>query len=159
MRPNYVLFADIAIFFSALTPGGYYEFQDYSCELFTSDGERLDGVYPQYPFATYLYHVCGAADRAGRSLTVGSKIKGMLQEAGFEECVEKAEVWPMSDWAKDPHLKELGRWGRLGATESAFPFALQLLTREGWTVDQVRDLCTSVLESLRKGRAKHYVLV
>lgn len=124
-----------------------------------SNGERIDGIYPEYPFATYLHHVCGAADRIGRSLTIGGKIKGMLQEAGFEECAEKQEIWPMSDWPKDPHLKELGRWGRLGATDSAYPFALQLLTREGWTVDQVRNLSDAVLASLRKGGPKHYVSV
>ncbi|KAF8428539.1 S-adenosyl-L-methionine-dependent methyltransferase [Tirmania nivea] len=145
--------------YNSLTPGGYFEFQDYSCELFMSNGERVEGIHPEYPFATYLYHVCGAADRIGRSLTVGSKIKGMLQEVGFEECVEKAEIWPMSDWPKDQHLKELGRWGRLGANESAYTFALQLLTREGWTVDQVRDLSDALLASLRKGGPKHYVTV
>lgn len=140
-------------------PGGYYEFQDYYCAAFLSDGTELSGIQPEYPLATFYHHVVGASDRIGRPLNIARKIKPMLEAIGFVDVVETAKVWPMSEWPKDPHLKELGRWGKLGAAESAYPFALHLLTREGWTVDQVRDMTDVVVRSFGHGGPKTYVLM
>lgn len=86
-------------------------------------------------------------------------MKKLMEDTGFVDVVETNKVWPMSEWPKDPHLKELGRWGKLGAAESGYPFALHLLTREGWTVEQVQDLADKATKSLRKGGPKYYVLV
>ena len=106
-----------------------------------------------------MYHVASAAERSGRRIDIGHTMKGMLEATGFVDVVEKAEVWPLSGWPKDPRLKELGRWGTLGTIESAYPFALQLLTREGWTVDKVKELADAAINSIQTGGHNVYVLV
>jgi len=133
-------------------PGGYVEFQDYGCEVFTSDGTMLLGECPDHPIGTYFHHVMGAAGRAGRPLVVARGIKDRLVRAGFVDVVEKTAIWPLGPWPRDKHLKELGKWGRMGTMESLYPFATQLLTREGWTMKDVRDLCESVKEAHDRGK-------
>lgn len=145
-------------FCRALTPGGYYEFQDYGCQLFLSDGTSRNGYLPECPTSLYMYNVITAAERSGRRLDMGHRMKGMLEATGFVDVVAKSEIWPLSTWPKDPRLKELGRWGTLGAMESSYPFALQLLTREGWTVDEVKNLADAAVDSIRQG-LNVYVLV
>ena len=133
-------------------PGGYVEFQDYGCEVFTSDGTMLLGECPEHPIGTYFHYVMGAAERAGRPLIVARGIKAKLIKAGFVDVVERTAIWPLGPWPKDKHLKELGKWGRMGTLESLIPFATQLLTREGWTMEKVKDLCRSVREAHDKGK-------
>lgn len=106
-----------------------------------------------------MYHVTSAAERSGRRIDIGHRMKGMLEATGFVDVVEKSEIWPLSGWPKDPRLKELGRWGTLGTMESSYPFALQLLTREGWSVDEIKQLADAAVNSIRKGGHNVYVLV
>ena len=133
-------------------PGGYVEFQDYGCEVFTSDGTMLLGECPEHPIGTYFHHVMGAAERAGRPLIIARGIKDRLIGAGFVDVVERTAIWPLGPWPKDKHLKELGKWGRMGTLESLNPFATQLLSREGWSMDQIKDLCDSVRKAYDKGK-------
>jgi len=80
-------------------------------------------------------------------------MKGLMENAGFVDVVESTAIWPIGPWPKDKALKEVGKWGLLGVTDSLYPFAVQLLIKGlGWSVDQVRDLCHDVGKELPKGR-------
>lgn len=144
--------AVLAQAYSKTAPGGYVEFQDYGCEVFTSDGTMLLGECPDHPIGTYFHHVMGAAGRAGRPLIIARGIKHRLEKAGFVDVVERTAIWPLGPWPKDKHLKELGKYGKMGTIESLYPFATQLLTREGWTMDKVTELCESVVKAHDKGK-------
>lgn len=144
--------AILAQAYKKTAPGGYVEFQDYGCEVFTSDGTMLMGESSEHPIGTYFYHVMGAANRAGRPLIIARGMRDRLIRAGFVNVVERTAIWPLGPWPKDKHLKELGKWGRMGALESLIPFATLLLTREGWTLEQIQDLCDSVRKAHDKGR-------
>lgn len=41
----------------------------------------------------------------------------------------RKEIWPLSPWPKDPKLKERGRWGTVGVTESLPAYSMALFTR------------------------------
>ena len=129
-------------------PGGYLEFQDYGCELFLSDGTKLDSISSEYPAGNYLVYITAAAERAGRPLTVARGIGERMRKAGFVDVQEQTGIWPIGTWPKQPELKEIGRWGKLGMTESAYPSALQLLTREGWTQEQVKEMVDATIASM-----------
>ena len=133
-----------------MAPGGYLEFQDYGCELFLSDGTRLEGVNPEHPPSTYIFHLTSAAARAGRPLIVASGIAERMERAGFVDIHQKTAIWPLGSWPKQKELKELGKWGKIGMLEGAYIFALQLLTREGWSKEEVKELVDATIVALKK---------
>lgn len=133
-----------------MVSGGYLEFQDYGCELFLSDGTSLKGINPEHPACTYMFHTTSAAERAGRPLFIARSMAERMEKAGFVDVQQQTAIWPLGAWPKQRELKELGKWGKLGMMESLYPFAVQLLTREGWTQGQVKELVNAVLSSLDK---------
>jgi len=72
---------------------------------------------------------------------VAPTMKERMEKVGFVDCEAQTAIWPIGPWAKDERLKELGKWGLLGACESLFPFGVHFLTKEGWSIDTVRELC------------------
>lgn len=137
-----------------LKPGGYIEFQDYGCECFLTDGTKLMEPSDEHPLATYGYHVIEASKALGRPVIFAPFAKKALEDAGFVDVVEKTAIWPIGDWPKDKRLKEIGRWGREGVYETLYPFGVHLLTKTGWTVEQVKELCDAVKKSLQKSNQK-----
>lgn len=79
-----------------------------------------------------------------------------LRAAGLVDVQVRKEIWPLSTWPKDKNLKEIGRWALLGCMETVFPFAVMLLTKDGWTEPQVKGLCEEAVAELTKGRGKFY---
>lgn len=112
----------------------------------------LKGDTPEHPIGAYFHHVMGAGERAGRLLIVARGIKDRLLKAGFVDVVERTAIWPLGPWPKDKNLKELGKWGKMGTVESVYPFATQLLSREGWTKEQIAKLCDGVINHADKGK-------
>lgn len=137
-----------------LQPGGYIEYQDYGCEAFLTDGTKIVEPNDEHPIGTYLYHVSKAARNLGRPVVVAPHAKQYLEDAGFVDVVERCKVWPVGDWPKDKTLKEIGRFGREGVLQSLYPFGVHLLTKQGWTVEQIKELCEKVKKSFARGNQK-----
>lgn len=56
---------------------------------------------------------------------------------------------PFSPWAKDPKLKELGRYQQANMLEALDAYSLALFTRFlGWSVDQIQMLLVGVRQEL-----------
>jgi len=92
----------------------------------------------------------GAAEKQGRPLVVAPTMKERMEKAGFVDCVAQTAIWPIGPWPKDKRLKEVGKWGLLGTCDSLFPFGVHILTKEGWSVEQVEKLCHDVAQGLYK---------
>lgn len=137
-----------------LRPGAYIEFQDYGCQIYLHDGTHLEGIHDKYPMATYFHYTVGAAEKQGRPLLIAPTMKARMEKAGFVDCVAQRAIWPVGPWPKDKRLKEIGKWALMGALDSLFPFGVHLLTREGWTVEQVKELCDTTAKSFYK--TKYY---
>ncbi|KAF8459183.1 S-adenosyl-L-methionine-dependent methyltransferase [Kalaharituber pfeilii] len=134
-------------------PGGYFEFQDYGVELFRSDGTKLDYPAEDSPTAIWLHGIVKASEKLNRPLVMGKRMKGLMEKVGFINVKEDVAIWPVGDWPKDKRLKEIGRWGLVGITDSLHPFTLMLMQRtENWSEQQVEETCKSVAEDLRKGK-------
>lgn len=129
-------------------PGGYIEYQDYGVQMHLWDGTYLDKPSDEHPLATYFYHVNNAAAGLGRSLDVAPKVKGYMEKAGFVDVVVQKGIWPLGPWPKDKRLKELGKWCLMGALDSFYPFGVHLLTKVGWTLEEVKDICEKASKSL-----------
>jgi len=118
--------------------------------MYLSDGALLQGVSEEHPVSTYIHHVSAAAEKQGRPLAIAPTIKARMERAGFVDCVARKAIWPAGPWPKDKRLKEIGKWGLLGALDSLLPFAIHLLTREGWLVKDIEELCDKVAKSYAK---------
>lgn len=97
-----------------------------------------------------------AAAKFGRPLTIAKHMESYLSEAGFVDIKIRKEIWPLSAWAKDSSLKEIGRWALLGCIETVYPYAVMLLLKDGWTEPQVRKLCDDCITELTKLKMKFY---
>jgi len=138
--------------FKATKPGGYFEFQDYGCEVFMSDGTKLEGPDTDHGVCEFMYQVNTAAEEAGRPLAVARGMAKRLEEVGFVDVTAQTAIWPMGSWPKQKELKELGRWAKYGFIESAFPFAYGQLKRKEWTKEQVQKLADDCNASLHTGK-------
>lgn len=56
-------------------------------------------------------------------------MKGWMEDAGFVDVVEKKFVWPIGPWARDPRLKDMGRWGERNWADGLEGWVLALYTR------------------------------
>lgn len=133
-----------------IAPGGYVEFQDYGCEMFTRDGTRLDGLIPEHPVTRYMHSTSTAAERARRPLVMGRGMAERMEKAGFVDVQQRAEIWPLGSWPKQKDMKELGKWGGLAMKEGAYPFALMLLNREGWSKEEIKEMTDATVTSILK---------
>ncbi|KAF8475829.1 S-adenosyl-L-methionine-dependent methyltransferase, partial [Kalaharituber pfeilii] len=122
-------------------PGGYFEYQDYGSEAFKTDGTKLVGVDDEHPLSTYLHHVITVSEELGTPLVMARKMEELIKEAGFEDVRVQTAVWPVGDWPKDKRLKQIGRFARQGVLDSLYPFGVHILTKKGWTVEEVKELC------------------
>ena len=105
-----------------------------------------------HPIGTFFHHVMGAAERAGRPLIMARSMRDRIRRAGFVDVVQSTAIWPLGPWPKDKNLKEIGKWGKIGTVESTYPFATQLLSREGWSMERISELCDSVIKAADTGK-------
>lgn len=70
-----------------------------------------------------------AGARFGKSLTTAEEMKDNMIEAGFGDVKIHHFKLPIGPWAKDPHLKRLGRYQRLVCRESMEMWVMMLWTR------------------------------
>ncbi|KAF8466870.1 S-adenosyl-L-methionine-dependent methyltransferase [Kalaharituber pfeilii] len=134
-------------------PGGYIEFQDYGCELFLPDGTRLGQSPDEPPAGQYMYYIGMAAEKQGRPMAgIARGMRERLEKAGFVDVKEHVAIWPQGPWPKDKRLKEIGKWAKVGVKDSTLPFALHLLTKEGWTYDEIKAFSAKVIADFNVGK-------
>lgn len=64
----------------------------------------------------------------GKSLRVVDESAHNMRKAGFIDVTERRFRVPIGTWAKNPHLKELGRYNHLQWSEGIEGWAMMLLT-------------------------------
>lgn len=117
----------------ALRPGGYIEQQEYSSRLYSEDGSLQDG--------SILAQGSGLAplvfNHFGTDLGICEKMKDFMEQAGFQDIVEKTYKWPIGAWPKDTKLKELGVLVKVHAETALENWSIRPLSRLGWTREQI----------------------
>ncbi|KAF9769132.1 hypothetical protein IL306_013494 [Fusarium sp. DS 682] len=98
--------------------------------------------------------------KAGRAINLAPKYKSFLEKASFTDVVEKQFKWPINEWPKDKHYKELGRWSYANINNGLEGLLLGLFTRFlGWSADEVRVFCTAMRKQLRDRSIHAYIPV
>jgi hypothetical protein len=117
-----------------LKPGGWVEL----VELHVVP-QSYDNSIPEPSQLQEFYSVLkplGA--RIGIDLDVAPKLKGYLEEAGYESVQEEIFDLPLGDWPQDRRMKEIGRFQRFQMLQGLGAIGTGLLTRMGgWGTPQV----------------------
>ncbi|KAH7251387.1 S-adenosyl-L-methionine-dependent methyltransferase [Fusarium tricinctum] len=140
--------------YSNLEPGGYLEMQDLTYPIACDDGTLL----PDSALVRSGQLSIEASAKAGRAIDLPPKYKSFFEKAGFTDIVEKQFKWPINEWPKDKHHKELGRWSYANMNDGLEGLLLALFTRFlGWSADEVRVLCSAMRKQLRDKNVHAYI--
>jgi hypothetical protein len=141
-----------AHFVRNLESGGYLELQEFG--LVKCDDDTLNPDQSLYRACKLLEE--GAA-MLGRPYVDISKLKGMLQDAGFVDITEKEFLWPSNPWTKDKKLKELGLWNQENLAVGFSAFLMAILTRAlGWSKEEVDVLTAHVKNDVSNRKIHSY---
>lgn len=128
-----------------LTPGGWFEICDFTVGVFSDDDSAEKATNMQ----RWRELLIEASTKFGKLLGVANNYKQWMVDAGFQNVQEDIYKVPFSPWAKDPKLKELGRYQQINMLESLEAYSLALMTRFlGWTVEDVNILLNEVRKEL-----------
>ncbi|KAH1497616.1 hypothetical protein LV164_004456 [Aspergillus fumigatus] len=127
----------VAQAFANLAPGGWFEFADADL-LVCCDDETIKEAKNMLEVNRL---VCDASARFGKLMGTAKQHKQRLEDAGLVNVREEIYKIPFSPWAKDPKLKELGKFHQVNMIESLDAYSFALLTRVlGWHITEVHAL-------------------
>jgi Methyltransferase domain len=89
--------------FEHLKPGGWAEFSEFDIDLKSQDNTIPKDYKPQ----EMLNFLATALDKIGRPIGMGSKLKGLVEDAGFTNIGYKTIQLPIGIWPKDEKLVRL----------------------------------------------------
>ncbi|KAK5995344.1 Methyltransferase pytC [Cladobotryum mycophilum] len=129
-----------------LKPGGWIEIQEYDAWIF-SDDDSCDRA----PWTTeWCKRLEEASKVYGKLNNIARFHKQWFIDAGFEDVEERVYRVPIGPWAKDPTLKELGKFEYLQMQMAVDSHSLALLTRVlNWSSDQAKVLMEGVKREFR----------
>ena len=110
--------------FENLQPGGYMEWQDWSCVLQCKD-DTMRGTAIERWSQNFLE----AGTRLGRDMLAPEKYKGWMREVGFADVVEKRLAVPGSPWAKGRNNKRMGSLQMANFLEGLHAASMTLFTK------------------------------
>ena len=90
-----------------------------------------DTVGPDHFYTLWGKTVLEMGDRWNKSFRIWEETKERMLKVGFKNVTETRYKWPMNEWPKDRHLKELGRWNRYRLDKGVESYMLRLLTVAG----------------------------
>ncbi|GIJ88084.1 hypothetical protein Asppvi_007000 [Aspergillus pseudoviridinutans] len=123
--------------FKNLAPAGWFEFADADLIVCCDDGTIKEAK--NLLEANRL--ICDASARFGKTMGTANQHKQRLEDAGFINVREEIYKIPLSPWAKDPKLKELGKFHQVNMIESLDAYCFALMTRVlGWHIIEVQAL-------------------
>lgn len=74
---------------------------------------------PEGELAAWHKVVGGASEAIGKEFDTESHMRARIEAAGFINVHEKVYKCPIGDWAKDPIVKEAGKFNRIQFKEGA----------------------------------------
>nr|AAO27746.2 putative methyltransferase [Fusarium sporotrichioides] len=129
-----------------LKPGGYVEMQEYDAWIF-SDDDSCDRAPWTMEWVSKLDE---ASKMFGKQINVARYHKQWMIDAGFEDVQERVYRIPIGPWAKDPTLKELGKFELTHMQMSVESHTPALFTRVwNYSHDQVMVLMEGVKREFR----------
>jgi hypothetical protein len=110
--------------FSALKPGGWFEQAEISVQSKSADGSVNGTKLEKFG---QLAIECGK--RFGKSFSIAEESEKLITEAGFINVTCETFKLPIGQWPKDPKMKMIGAYNRLGIDEGLEGWAIFLFTK------------------------------
>ncbi|KAI9784905.1 MAG: hypothetical protein M1835_003468 [Candelina submexicana] len=129
-----------------LKPGGYIEQLEFSILAKCDDGSSANNEALR-KWGEYGFEV---GEKFGKTFKVVDKMKGWIEDGGFEDVVEHRYKWPIGSWSSDPKLKDIGRWNLVHWEEGIEGWCLAGMTRLlGFSFNQVQAFLVELRLALR----------
>lgn len=90
----------IAQAYAHLKPGGWIELQDFTMQVYSTDGSLAKDSY----LTRYLDETLAGMTGMGVEAEPGAKLAGWVQDAGFKEVRNERFAFPIGSWPKDQML-------------------------------------------------------
>ncbi|KAI9788558.1 MAG: hypothetical protein M1816_006807 [Peltula sp. TS41687] len=111
-----------------------------------------------WPLAEWVRTLEETAMLVDRPLRIANKLKKWYKDAGFVDVHEEVFKVPCNPWARDPHLKDLGKMCELDLLDGLQGFSLALLHRGlGWTKDEIEVYLVNVRKAIRDRNVHAYL--
>ncbi|KAJ5713711.1 uncharacterized protein N7483_010892 [Penicillium malachiteum] len=132
--------------FDNLSPGGWFEMATIAVDTNSDDGTHLKATY----LLESVKNMHAASKSFGKDMTSVCTWKERYEKIGFVNIKEDIVKLPQSPWAKDPKLKELGRYHQLNMLEAMPPYTFALFTRQlDWKRAEIEVLVAGVRRELK----------
>ena len=141
--------------FTHLKPGGWFE----DLELDIRAHSDVVGHDPDHILNRWNAVFQEAGEKIGKTfkIAIGSRMHDLANEAGFVDVVERKFRLPMSAWASDPKLKEIGAYVQMFVDGGLEGFGLYLLTQVmEWRVEEAQVFIAEMRQAMRNKRLHPY---
>ena len=139
--------------YEALKPGGWFEIRETALPLQCDDG-TLEGT----PLLSWCEEMVKLGRMRGMNFDNPFKYRQWVEEAGFVNVVEHAQILPISPWPKDAHLKQIGRWIQFSFGEGLEAFSLQMwLEQTGWSYEEYQVFLAKVKKDIQSRKVHGYL--
>ena len=146
-----------------LRPGGWYEQAEISVVAHADDGSLAGTTMEKWgPLALQ------GGEEFGKSFRIAEDMKTLMEASGFVNVTCHSFRWPIGTWAKDPKLKEIGAYNRLGWEDGIEGWAMFTFTKFlgvspnrscaqelsadstiQWRVEEIQVLIAAIRQELR----------
>ncbi|KAF4963191.1 hypothetical protein FSARC_8769 [Fusarium sarcochroum] len=140
--------------FRCCKPHGWVESYETS-SIITSDDDTVKDDSAMGQWGKFFIE---GGKKLGSTFTVvedGIQRKEM-EKAGFVDIQEFDFKCPVGGWAKDPVLKEMGRYTQFGLETDTEGFVLFMAHTLGWTKDEIQVYIAHLRREMRAGKSHAY---
>ncbi|OHE91811.1 hypothetical protein CORC01_12885 [Colletotrichum orchidophilum] len=139
--------------FKHLEVGGYLEIQECDLNPRCDDGT----LRSDHAMSKWLRLIGEAMEIFGRPFVDIPALVSVMEEAGFVDVKIETYKWPINEWPKDPHYKEIGSWTNANFMEGLEAWTLAPYTRAlNWTNEEVLIFLAEVRSNLRNRNIHAY---
>ena len=137
--------------YDALTPGGYFEMQD-----FVFPFEYIDEPPTESLLYKWFQIISEGAAKLGRPWTNVPKYKQWFEEIGFEDVMEKRFYWPINAWAKGKYYKQISVYAQTNFQNGMEGMSLKIMGSMGWSAEEIQVFLAGVRDDVRNTKIHCY---
>lgn len=138
----------------AVKPGGWIENQEFDLMAFADD-DTLPSDSDIVKWCKYMNE--GGLIGGFKLRITSAEIKAAMEEAGFTDITVIDLKLPIGMWAKDPTLKEAGKFALVAMLDGLQGLSLAIFTRYlKWEVEEVEVLLARVRNEWKLRRVHSY---
>lgn len=153
LPPHPVVRSDAKNYPSHVKPAGYVELQCIHPHPQSDDNStpETSGV------VTFSRRVIEASEIAGVSLRAPTRFREWLEEAGFEDVIERRFKVPTAPWPKEERMKLIGAFETQSLLEGAQAFSLRVFAKAfGWSQAETETFLVPLRKDVKNLRHHTY---